>query len=718
MTVFGFGLMLVCVLALTFGTNFSIILGFIGVVFIALQIIIKKHFFNPHLLCIAVVFTVASIICTSSLYFQLEPCKQLDNKSAGITAQLIDNPEIRDGICEYTFKTLTINGNKKNLKFTVYFSEPINISPYDEMSADAHFQLNESGKHYDWADGIMLRASVHEYEITKVADKPFHYQILRLRQYIHDRLYEVCNTETASTICALVLNDKSGFDSDTISAFNALGLAHAMAVSGMHVAIICSALFSFLTLLKVKPRVRSIICIITVLIYLCAVGFAYSAVRSGVMIIIILSASIARRNADPLNSLGFACTMLTIINPFAVIDTGFLLSVTATLGMILMLSPMFRFSMKLFSKFGRFKKVASAVLTPFLQSICAIIFTLPVIFATFGTLSVISPLMNIICAPLFYIVICCGVLLIITLPLPLIPNFLGNILKHPTSLLLNIIKSADEKFDFRISVKTDEIGLWIAGCLLIFAVCAILFSQRKLNSRRILCIASVLCIISLIPIQMASYFFNKDVTKVTFLDCGNGVCAVIEQDGQSLVCGVPKSASYDLVQYGGTSNITKAVFPALSDDYYEDTAYVLRSLGVDSITANDDTAKFYELLNAQNIPDDTQTVFGSITAEYKSNSVKIAIDNTSLLFLSSESNISAMSSAYKACDIVVVSNEVPNNIDSINARVAIVCTEYDDALAVTDDVCGCADEFYFTAGRGDIQLLTRGKCDINLKREN
>ena len=719
MTVFGFGLMLVSMLALNFGTNFSLILGCVGVAFIILQIIIKKYFFNSHLLCVAVIFTVASVICTSSLFLRLEPCKQLDDKTADITAQLVDNPKIYDGCSKYTFETLTVNNNDKNLKFTVYFSEPIDITPYDIITGKSHFTLNESGKHYDWADGIMLRATVYDYELTETADKPFHYQILKLRQYIHDKLFKVCDTQTASTVCALVLNDKTELDSDINDSFRALGLSHAMSVSGMHVAIICSALLSFLTLLKVKPRVRSVICIVAVLIYLCAVGFVYSAIRSGVMIILMLSASLVRRNTDSLNSLGFACAVLTIINPFAAINTGFLLSVTATLGMVLLFRPMLQFAMKLFSKFGAFRKIASAVLTPFLQSICAIMFTLPVVFATFGTFSAISPLMNIICAPLFYVVICGGIILIITLPLPFLPNILGFALKYPVSLLLNITKWADEKFDSVLSLNSDEIGLWIAGCIIIFAVCALLFAFYELNSRRILSVASVLCIISLIPIQMTSYFFNKDVTKVTFFDCGNGVCAVIEQDGNALVCGVPEGASYDLIEYSSkVPNLNYAIFPTLCDDYYENTAYVLRHLNIENITVNDNSAKFYELLNAMRAPDNIQNIYDNVTAEYKSGAVKIMIDNTSLLFLSKESNIGAMKNGFKSCDVVVVSSDVPDNMKSIDARVAIICAEYNDALIVANEVSSCAEEIYFTAGQGDIELLTRGKCDINLNRNS
>ena len=53
-----------------------------------------------------------------------------------------------------------------------------------------------------------------------------------------------------------------------------------------------------------------------VLLFLILIGFPFSAVRSGIMLLLFLFADCLGREADSLNSLGFALLLIGVLNPF------------------------------------------------------------------------------------------------------------------------------------------------------------------------------------------------------------------------------------------------------------------------------------------------------------------------------------------------------------------------------------------------------------------
>ena len=719
MAILGFGLIISCIILLNLSVNFSIVVLVSCISAVLLCLICKKIYFNEHIVMVLITVSIASILCINVNYNTLAPATQLDGQTVQVVAKLVDNPEINKDYVRYTFETTKINNNDENLKFHSYFSEPIKIEPYDQIIGEFSFKLNENSKQFNWADGIMLIGSCYEYTTKICDDKPFHSLILQYRSMIKNSVFEHTDYKTAGIINSLILNDNTDIDANLKNNFRELGLSHAMSVSGMHVSVVSMAILSMLTILKVSYYKRHILCILFVIAYLFAVGFVYSAVRSGVMIIIILISKTIHYFSDTTNSLGLSCAIIVIINPYTAINTGFLLSVCATFGMIVLYMPIMRFILGSFKPFSKARKIANAILTPILQSICAVIFTLPVVFATFGTISIVSPIANLICAGLFEVIICGGLLLITTSWIPFVSDFIGSIIKYPCLALEKIVEFMADIFDALIDINTVEIGLWIAGCLILFAICNILFSKFELNHRRIYFITSILCIVSIIPISLTSYYFNKDVTTITVADCQNGVSVIIEDENSTVLCGLPETADYSVTNYFQTHTMqdkSVAIFPTIDDNYYKNTAYLLRKLNFDTVYAVNNNDKFYELPNSRQVSNGVYSISDNITAEFKTGTVKITVGTTELLFLSESSNIDGFTKEYCSCDVAIVSNKLPKKIENIDARFGIISAKYTDSMRILSDFAKSSDEIYFTAGKGDIQIKTRGKNDINLKR--
>ena len=131
---------------------------------------------------------------------------------------------------------------------------------------------------------------------------------------------------------ALLTGDKREYYADeTVStAMKTAGFSHVVAVSGMHVGFLITAL----GLVSGSKRRTAILGIPLVFCFMAMVGFTPSVTRAGIMQCMLLSAPLLRRENDPATSLSAAGLALLLINPRAVAGAGFQLSFAAMAGLI------------------------------------------------------------------------------------------------------------------------------------------------------------------------------------------------------------------------------------------------------------------------------------------------------------------------------------------------------------------------------------------------
>ena len=89
-----------------------------------------------------------------------------------------------------------------------------------------------------------------------------------------------------SVIKAMLLGDKSGIDRDTKKLFQMNGIAHILAISGVHIAIIGMTLFGVLRRLTGSYMASGIMAISVIVLYGVMTGMASSTVRAMIMMVI------------------------------------------------------------------------------------------------------------------------------------------------------------------------------------------------------------------------------------------------------------------------------------------------------------------------------------------------------------------------------------------------------------------------------------------------
>jgi competence protein ComEC len=143
---------------------------------------------------------------------------------------------------------------------------------------------------------------------------------------------------------AYVTGDQSSINEEMQQSMRAAGLSHVLAISGMHMTIVCGLLYYLLRLalalipaLAMRYDIRkpaACVALVSGILYLWLADFPISAVRAYVMIAIFFSAILVGREADGLRSLVLAAVFILLVQPSSLLEPGFQLSFAAVLALI------------------------------------------------------------------------------------------------------------------------------------------------------------------------------------------------------------------------------------------------------------------------------------------------------------------------------------------------------------------------------------------------
>ncbi|MBW3587476.1 MAG: ComEC/Rec2 family competence protein, partial [Cyanobacteria bacterium 0813] len=205
------------------------------------------------------------------------------------------------------------------------------------------------------------------------------------------------------------------------------GLAHAIAASGTQVSMVLALVLALTRRFSKQLQFSFGVGALFLLVGL--TGFEPSVCRAALMGFGTLFALVLSRQVKPLGLLLIAATILLLVNPLWIWDLGFQLSFLATLGLIVTTPP-------LMAKLDWMPPaIASIIVVP----IAASVWVLPLLLYVFSVVSPYSILVNIIAAPLLWILSIGGMISALAgLIFPPAGSVLAQLLDYPAKGLIAI----------------------------------------------------------------------------------------------------------------------------------------------------------------------------------------------------------------------------------------------------------------------------------------
>ncbi|OGG90543.1 hypothetical protein A3H03_00480 [Candidatus Kuenenbacteria bacterium RIFCSPLOWO2_12_FULL_42_13] len=251
--------------------------------------------------------------------------------------------------------------------------------------------------------------------------------ILAAKKHYRDIINQSLIYPHSELLNGLTLGLRKGIPEKVIQNFQDTGLTHIIAISGMNITIIAGLIMNLFIALGLKRGRAFYMAVLGLVLFLLMIGWQASAVRAGIMGFILLLAEKTGRLNKSTRALLIAAVVILLINPKALLgDAGFQLSFLAVLGIIYFDEPIEKFLAKI--------KVPQAleIRASLKMTLAAQILVLPILVYTFGNLSFVSPLANILIVPLLpyatilgFIMILCG---LIFLPAAILLGYAARIM--------------------------------------------------------------------------------------------------------------------------------------------------------------------------------------------------------------------------------------------------------------------------------------------------
>mgnify|MGYP004459743379 FL=1 len=182
-------------------------------------------------------------------------------------------------------------------------------------------------------------------------------------------------------------------ETDLYAACKTVGVAHLVAVSGAHLSITCGMIASVLQVVRTPRRFSLAIQLAVLSIYLVLTGMPISALRAAAMAVVGMTSFLARRRRATLSALGACIVVIIAISPQSSVSISFFLSAMSTLGIIVL--------MPLISSWLSAVPLVRRIAEPLALTLAAMVATTPFSAALFSQLPLVSPVANLVVAPLF-----------------------------------------------------------------------------------------------------------------------------------------------------------------------------------------------------------------------------------------------------------------------------------------------------------------------------
>lgn len=435
----------------------------------------------------------------------------------------------------------------------------------------------------------------------------------------------------AGVLQAVVLGDKTNLDDNLYDLYRKNGIAHILAISGLHITFIGNMIYRLLRRCVSGYIIPFGGAMTVLLLYTVMTGNSVSAKRAVIMCVVSMGADVLGRTYDVLSALSLSAIMIIYENVYIIFNSGFQLSFGAILGIACVYPAFSKIFVepidKMADRLDRKRQVAkrqllkgvTIILGNLFCSLSVSLVTLPVIMYNYYQVPMYSVFINIIVIPLMSLLLLCA-LLVGTMGLVSMP--VGTFFMGTVHYILVLYTSVCDWFDnlkgnILVTGKPE-----IADCIvfyLLLALFVVLITYGKVRkydydkkSRGDGLYVGIIAIALIIVIPPTDENFT-----IRMLDVGQGDCIWVQYNGENYlfdggstdIDAVGERRIYPCLRAGGVKCIDYIFVSHADKDHtsgiielmtMQDKTFVINNLVLPRIKDADSQENYMELIRVAN----------------------------------------------------------------------------------------------------------------------
>ncbi len=582
-------------------------------------------------------------------------CEVFADREITTTARITDYPDERD---RCTLLTVKITGDELpdvNALVIDYSGEEQDFLPGDEIRVKLRLRsvTERYGEETDSniSKGLYLNGYTSEsIEKTGRRQDSFLYFPKLLGNALHNEIGRLFPDDTAPFMKALLAGYKDDYyqNDKLYASMNVAGLAHVVAVSGMHVAFLVGVLQSILG----RNRRSSLICIVLVWLFVVMVGSPLSAVRAGIMISILMLAPVLGRINDRATTLSFALAAILISNPFSAGSVALQLSFGAVAGMFLFSQPVYEYFASKLTPPKLLRTPVNYMIATLSSSLAVTVFTFPLLAAHFGYVTLLAPLMNILCLWAISALFAGGfALCALGLVLPAPASWLAGLLSYLVRYIACVVEYSAKMPVTALYTENAYAVPWLVASYVLFIAYFILRRYKKLS----VFIPSAVCLVMLCGVfLLTERDMCSDTGTISVMNVGNGQCIAVTEGENTVVIdcggyGITQNAGSMLASYlraNGRYDIDYLMLTHLHTDHASGVVRLLNLMNVKTVILPDNAEDtggngMLESIIEAACENDTKLVYITHDTDFTAGAVRLSVFESSELGSRDESGIMA-----------------------------------------------------------------------------
>lgn len=326
--------------------------------------------------------------------------------------------------------------------------------------------------------------------------------------------------DTQNFLISILLGDRAYQDPEARDNFAGAGVAHVLALSGMHLAIISGIILFLLFPMNFYGlyKYRLLLTVVLLWGYTVISGMSPSTVRACIMLTMIAASVWMERKNSSFGALCVATFLILLIKPYSLFDIGLQLSFACVASLLLLAPPLNRIDHRAHPKLFAANEMLIATLV--------ITFTTWIISAYYFKLfpAMFLPA-NLICLPLLPIYLIISIAYLFAAAMGFDFRILAFILDKIYDGFMKFIDFLSAGISGAVSIDVPGIAvvLWLAACILLACCVYNGFSRVRKYSIFSLFAVSLVAIIVLSPEKANGFIMSRNFQRVEITYADNGI---------------------------------------------------------------------------------------------------------------------------------------------------------------------------------------------------